>query len=827
MIVGSPATISKDANVEVSVANTLTFVPMPAMTVEKTANPISLPEPGGDVDFTVRINNTGNIPLNLTSLSDDIYGDLANSGNLLINSTTCIVPQSIPVGSYYECTFNAYVIGNAGSVHEDTVTATANELTASDDATVTITDVLSAMHVMKTAGTAADGEVFRINEPGGWVTFYVTVYNDSTVDAITITSLDDDIYGDLTLAENSTCVLPQTITVGKSYSCSFGGLVSGESGQVKTDVVTASGNDDDNLPLSDTDDAQVALKDVMPTVTLDKAVDDNEKPEPGGVFTFTLTITNNSVETVEITALTDTNALSAQCTGLIGTFLAAGASTSCSYTVTHTEFGSYENTASVTVEDNEGNSDTATDTETVTVTDVLPDVMLDKTVTPATLAEPGGVFTFTLTITNNSVETVEITALTDTNALSAQCTGLIGTFLAAGASTSCSYTVTHTEFGSYENTASVTVEDNEGNSDTATDTETVTVTDVLPDVMLDKTVTPATLAEPGGVFTFTLTITNNSVETVEITALTDTNALSAQCTGLIGTFLAAGASTSCSYTVTHTEFGSYENTASVTVEDNEGNSDTATDTETVTVTDVLPDVMLDKTVTPATLAEPGGVFTFTLTITNNSVETVEITALTDTNALSAQCTGLIGTFLAAGASTSCSYTVTHTEFGSYENTASVTVEDNEGNSDTATDTETVTVTDVLPDVMLDKTVTPATLAEPGGVFTFTLTITNNSVETVEITALTDTNALSAECTGLVGTFLAAGASTSCSYTVTHTEFGSYENTASVTVKDNEGNSDTATDTETVTVTDVSLMWCSTRPSLPPHSPNLVVSSPSL
>ncbi len=587
---------------------------------------------------------------------------------------------------------------------------------------------------------------------------------------------------------------------GASTSCSYTVTHTEFGSYENTASVTVKDNEGNSDTATDTE--TVTVTDVKPDVALDKTVTPATLAEPGGVFTFTLTITNNSVETVEITALTDTNALSAECTALVGTFLAAGASTSCSYTVTHTEFGSYENTASVTVKDNEGDSDTATDTETVTVTDVKPDVALDKTVTPATLAEPGGVFTYTLTITNNSVETVEITALTDTNALSAECTALVGTFLAAGASTSCSYTVTHTEFGSYENTASVTVKDNEGNSDTATDTETVTVTDVKPDVALDKTVTPATLAEPGGVFTFTLTITNNSVETVEITALTDTNALSAECTALVGTFLAAGASTSCSYTVTHTEFGSYENTASVTVKDNEGNSDTATDTETVTVTDVKPDVALDKTVTPATLAEPGGVFTYTLTITNNSVETVEITALTDTNALSAECTALVGTFLAAGASTSCSYTVTHTEFGSYENTASVTVKDNEGNSDTATDTETVTVTDVKPDVALDKTVTPATLAEPGGVFTYTLTITNNSVETVEITALTDTNALSAECTALVGTFLAAGASTSCSYTVTHTEFGSYENTASVTVKDNEGNSDTATDTETVTVTDV-------------------------
>ncbi len=41
---------------------------------------------------------------------------------------------------------------------------------------------------------------------------------------------------------------------------------------------------------------------------------------------------------------------------------------------------------------------------------------------------------------------------------------------------------------------------------------------------------------------------------------------------------------------------------------------------------------------------------------------------------------LIGTTLAAGASTSCTYSVTYTEAGEYPNTASVTVEDNEGSS---------------------------------------------------------------------------------------------------------------------------------------------------
>src|SRR5690606_31248602 len=107
--------------------------------------------------------------------------------------------------------------------------------------------------------------------------------------------------------------------------------------------------------------------------------------------------------------------------------------------------------------------------------------------------------------------------------------------------------------------------------------------------------------------------------------------------------------------------------------------------ETVEVTDVLPTVRLTKAATPTSLPEPGGVFSYTLTIENTSAEAVTITALTDTNALSSQCLALINTSLAVGASTSCEYTVTRTNAGTYPNTADVTVQDNEGNpaSDTA------------------------------------------------------------------------------------------------------------------------------------------------
>ncbi len=164
-----------------------------------------------------------------------------------------------------------------------------------------------------------------------------------------------------------------------------------------------------------------------------------------------------------------------------------------------------------------------------------------------------------------------------------------------------------------------------------------------------------------------------------------------------------------------------------------------------------------------------------------------ITALTDDNALSAECLALVGTSLPAGGTVTCTYPVSHSEAGTYDNTALVTVEDNEGNTASDTDDATVTVTDLQPTVELTKTADPLTLPEPGGDFVFTLTIHNPSPEAVTITALTDDNALSAECLALVGTSLAPGGTVTCTYPVSHSEAGTYDNTAFVTVEDNEGN----------------------------------------
>jgi len=579
--------------------------------------------------------------------------------------------------------------------------------------TITVTNVNEAPTI--------NDQIFSVaeNSPNGTVVGTVLASDPDTGDTLTFTITEGNTGS--TFAINP---VSGQITVANNTLLDFGTNPS----FILTVQVT-----DNGLPLNLSSSATVTISvtDILPEISVTKTAGTLTVPETGGPVTYTYTVTNNSTETATITALSDDQfgPLAGDFDCQVSTVLAGG--TNCSFdaafSVPAGDFpGTHVNVFSATVTDGDGNNDTATDDATVTYTDVLPSVALDKSVDITTLPEPGGTFTYTLAITNNSTEAATITALTDTNTLSPACNALVGSSLAAGATTSCTYTINHTEPGTFLNSASVTVTDNEGNPATDTDSESISVTNIAPAVTLVKSVTPAFRPEPGGSFDYTLTITNNSVEQVSITALTDTNTLSPTCNALVGSSLAEGASASCSYSVTHTEAGSFLNTASVTVTDNEGGSASGSDSQSVSVTDVMPIVVLTKSASPTSLPIPGGDFIFTLEIANNGLEEFIIIGITDSNSTStnfSDCSALIGDTLAADSSVSCTYTVNHTDVGTYTNTANVTVEDNEGNPINDTDSETVEVTDVIADLAITK----SDSADPVGVnqqITYTLEVSN-------------------------------------------------------------------------------------------------------
>ena len=358
-----------------------------------------------------------------------MHGDLDTQG-------TCAVPQTIAAGGTYSCQFDASVTGNAGDSETDTVTASGqdddgNAVSDDDDAVVEIDDVASAMHVVKTAGTAADGDIFHINEPGGTVTFYVTVYNDSTVDSITIDTLTDDVHGDVTLL-TTTCTLPQTIVAGDSYACTFDASVTGDPGDTETDTVTASGQDDDGNAVSDDDDAVVEIDDVASAMhvvkTAGTAADGDifHINEPGGTVTFYVTVYNDStVDSITIDTLTDDvhGDLDTQGTCAVPQTIAAGGTYSCQFdaSVTGNAGDSETDTVTASGQDDDGNAVSDDDDAVVEIDDVASAMHVVKTAGTAAdgatfhINEPGGTVTFYVTVYNDStVDSITIDTLTTT-----------------------------------------------------------------------------------------------------------------------------------------------------------------------------------------------------------------------------------------------------------------------------------------------------------------------------------------------------------------------------------------------------------------------------
>ncbi|HNS50522.1 MAG TPA: hypothetical protein PKO09_05000 [Anaerolineae bacterium] len=269
--------------------------------VTKTPLPDTLTEPGGNVEFTFVVTNPSPATVTVDTLEDSVYGDLT-----VYPETTCEVPQTLEPTQSYTCTILASLTGDPG-VHPDTVTASGADqnqdpVEASAMAQVVITDLLPTIVLTKTV------EPVQLVEPGGTVTYTVNVENRSGVsDPVTLTSLTDSLYGDLTDPANpeisdSTCQLTE-IEPGDVYSCTFKAEASGTGGTVISDMATALGSDDEGNPATASDDAAVTI-----TSSLELQVLKEVEPEcvkSGDVATYTVVVTNPNDIPLDLILLDD------------------------------------------------------------------------------------------------------------------------------------------------------------------------------------------------------------------------------------------------------------------------------------------------------------------------------------------------------------------------------------------------------------------------------------------------------------------------------------------------------------------------------------------
>jgi hypothetical protein len=163
-----------------------------------------------------------------------------------------------------------------------------------------------------------------VPETGGSQSYTVTVKNNAQVFDLTLDSLTDDKYGNITVihAANADCdgsatpgvceavtatdctPLP-TITAGNTFSCTFTGTVPpGDTGGTFTDVVEACGTDEGGTTdICDDDDAVVTYTDVQQPPQLSKTA-------TGAAcvvdVTYTVVVTNTSAQdTLTLNTLTD------------------------------------------------------------------------------------------------------------------------------------------------------------------------------------------------------------------------------------------------------------------------------------------------------------------------------------------------------------------------------------------------------------------------------------------------------------------------------------------------------------------------------------------
>jgi len=334
-------------------------------------NVATLDEPGGSVTINVVVYNdtaAGIGDATLTSLSEDIYGDITTTGHNGITDTTCATGGLIEGGSSYSCYFVVDVTGEPKTVHDTvtvTLTNTAGFASDTDDANVVITDVVPDISVDKSAAPTS------LPEPGGDVEFTVVVTNNS-FEPVTITSLSDDVYGTLA-GEAGVCEVGTVLAAGASCEFSITQWVEGDySGPDQVNVFTAKAVDNDNGEATDDDDATVDFENVLPTIEVTKTANPTYVLIPGGNVTFTFVVKNTSTEEpVTITSLVDNiyDTLAGDADCKVGTVLAAGAS--CDFTITKfvggSTAGQQVNVFTAKAVDNDNTEATDTDDATVDI----------------------------------------------------------------------------------------------------------------------------------------------------------------------------------------------------------------------------------------------------------------------------------------------------------------------------------------------------------------------------------------------------------------------------------------------------------------------------
>ncbi len=390
---------------------------------------------------------------------------------------------------------------------------------------------------------------------------------------------------------------------------------------------------------------------------------------------------------------------------------------------------------------------------TLTDDDAAPDVTM--VLSPASISENGAISTVTATLSHTSSAATTITV-----SASAVSPAVLGDYtlstpatltVAAGATTSTgTVTITTVDNSISSGNKTVTVSSTVGNSigtGSVTDATLTIIDDEVAQVTL--VLTPASITENAQISTITATLDRVATvaTTVTVSATEVAPAVAGDFTLSTATTLTFAANVTTStgaVTITSvndtTDAPDKRVTVSATVAGGNGASLSSAVTLTITDDEAAPDVAL--TLSPASIAETGGVSTITATLSHRSSA---ITTITVRPVAGAYTVGSDSTItIAAGSTANATDTVeitavdNATDAPNRDVTVSVVANNDQGAGSVTGTALTITDDDAAPDVTL--MLSPASISEAGGVSTVSATLTHPSSAATTITVRPVANA---------------------------------------------------------------------------------------
>ncbi len=775
---------------------TATAIQTPEMEMEKTltgladpsGNPTTAFATGNVATYDYTITNTGNTTLiGPISIDDNLIGAVScPAGNLAPTDPPLVCTAS------YTITADDVALGSVTNI----ATATDADGTESAPADETIPgDADPSIDMLKEADVATFSAV------GDPIVYTYTVTNTSPGTMIggvlvrpalenPITITDDKFPNPIACLPTADGILSpdETTTCTATYFITQADLdaVQGDgSGGLDSAFVT-------NNATANTTFGAVDVVSPAQTVTVNGAPDPeltstkdvtagNDPAAVDDVLTYTITTTNTGNQQISNITVTDPLIPVLTCTvnGVAATApftLEAGATGTgdvlvCTgdYTVTQDDIDAQSLTNTATAEGASPDGSVVTETaedDHPLVTDSGELTVLKEltTGTPAAaFTDVGQQVSFTITVTNNRLVTLENIRVTDSR-VAGTCT-IAGPLAPGDSDTSCVflYTVTQDDIdaGSVNNVASAVgtpvtpgAEDVSGSDDI-----TVFGPSFEPELTVNKTADVTEFDAEGDEIVYTYTILNSGNVTIaDQPTLTDDKipTASISCDAFPASGLGPTEFLTCTatYTVTQDDVdaGGVTNIATATAVDTyNGGTITADATETVDSVRT-PAMTVEKEASDTSLVSAGDTITYTYTVTNTGNVTLEPITLSDSHTsaagtalLTLQDGGVIATLAPDGvAILTATYTVTQADIDAgadLTNTVTATPTPPAGTTldpVTADETVTVEVADPSMDVLKTVSTAPDPIVPGVSVVTFEITIENDGNVSLTAPSLTDT-----------------------------------------------------------------------------------------